>query len=176
MNFETILNGIPDYAKDIKLNFSSMINNHAGLTDSQFAGAVLVAAIATKNGVLTKYVHQAVLTQLADNEFNAVHAAAAIMGMTNIYYRFTDLVADTSYSTMAAGLRMNILRDPGVDKIDFEMWSLVASVIGGCHKCVSSHEQQLIKHEVAKETVQLLAKIAAVINSLSCIQIIEVSK
>lgn len=176
MNFETVLNGIPDYAKDIKLNLSSMVNNHAGLTDSQFAGAVLVAAIATKNSVLTKYMTQAVANQLSENEINAVYAAAAIMGMTNIYYRFTDLVDDPSYSTMAAGLRMNILRDPGVDKIDFEIWSLVASVIGGCHKCVSSHEQQLIKHGIAKEIVQSLAKIAAVVNSLSCVQIIEISK
>lgn len=176
MNFDVILNGIPDYAKDIKLNFSSMINNHGGLSDSQFAGSVLVAAIATKNSALTKYVHQSVVNQLAENEINAVHAAAAIMGMTNIYYRFTDLVDDPSYSTMAAGLRMNILRDPGVDKIDFEMWSLVASVIGGCHKCVSSHEQQLIKHGVTKEIVQLLAKISSVMHSLSCVQVIEVSK
>jgi alkyl hydroperoxide reductase subunit D len=176
MNFEAILNGIPAYAKDIKLNLSSMVTNHSTLSDSQFAGAVLVAAIATKNSGLTKLVNQAVAGTLQGSELEAVRAAVAIMGMTNIYYRFTDLVDDPSYATMPAGLRMNILRDPGVDKLDFEMWSLVASVIGGCHKCVSSHEQQLIKHGISKETIQLLAKIAAVIHSLSCIHTIEVSK
>lgn len=176
MNFEVILNGIPAYAKDIKLNLSSMVTNHSALSDSQFAGSVLVAAIASKNSGLTKLVNQAVDETLQENELDAVRAAAAIMGMTNIYYRFTDLVDDPSYATMPAGLRMNILRDPGVDKLDFEMWSLVASVIGGCHKCVSSHEKQLIKHGISKETVQLLAKIAAVIHSLSCIHTIEISK
>lgn len=176
MNFETILTNVPDYAKDIKLNLSSLINNHSPLTDSQFAGSVLAAALACKNFALNQYVNQAVSTQLAANELNAVHSAVAIMGMTNIYYRFTDLVDDTSYSTMPAGLRMNILRDPGVNKIDFEMWSLVVSIIGGCHKCVSAHEQQLIKHGIAKETVQLLAKIAAIMHSLACIQAIEISK
>lgn len=176
MNFETILTNIPDYAKDIKLNLSSLINNHSPLNDSQFAGSVLAAAIACKNTALAKYVTQAVITQLEPNEMNAVHSAVAIMGMTNIYYRFTDLVDDTSYTTMPAGLRMNILRDPGVNKIDFEMWSLVVSVIGGCHKCVSSHEQQLIKHGITKETVQLLAKIASIVHSLACVQVIEISK
>lgn len=176
MNFENILTSVPDYAKDIKLNLSSLVNNHTPLSDNQFAGSVLAAAIATKNATVVKYVNQAVNTQLTANELNAVHAAVAIMGMTNIYYRFTDLVDDPSYATMPAGLRMNILRDPGVDKIYFEMWSLVVSIIGGCHKCVSSHEQQLIKHGITKETVQLLAKIAAVVHSLSCVQIIEVSK
>ena len=176
MNFEVILNGIPAYAKDIKLNLSSMVTNHSALTDSQFVGSVLVAAIASKNSGLTKFINQAIAENLQEKELDAVRAAAAIMGMTNIYYRFTDLVDDPSYATMPAGLRMNILRDPGVDKLDFEMWSLIASIIGGCHKCVSSHEQQLIKHGVSKETVQLLAKIAAVIHSLSCIHTIETSK
>lgn len=176
MNFETIQNGIPEYAKDIRLNFSSLINNHAGLSESQFAGAVLTAAIASKNTALAKYMHQAVKEQLQDNELNAVHSAIAIMGMTNIYYRFTDLVDDASYAAMPAGLRMNILRDPGVAKVDFEIWSLVASIIGGCHKCVSSHEQQLIKHGISKEVVRLLARIAAVIHSIACIQVIEISK
>lgn len=176
MNFETIITNIPDYAKDIKLNFSSLINNHSPLNDSQFAGSILAASLACKNTALAKYVTQAVITLLEPNEMNAVHSAVAIMGMTNIYYRFTDLVDDTSYTTMPAGLRMNILRDPGVNKIDFEMWSLVVSVLGGCHKCVSSHEQQLIKHGITKETVQLLAKIASIVHSLACVQVIEISK
>lgn len=176
MNFETILANVPDYAKDIKLNLSSLINNHSPLNDNQFAGSILAAALACKNTSLAKYVKQAVATQLQPNEVNAVHSAVAIMGMTNIYYRFTDLVDDPSYATMPAGLRMNILRDPGVDKIDFEMWSLVVSIIGGCHKCVSAHEQQLIKHGITKETVQLLAKVAAIMHSLACVQVIEISK
>ncbi len=176
MNFETILNAVPDYAKDIKLNLSSLANNHAPLTDTQFAGSVLVAAVATKNSALSKHIKQAVSDTLKDAEINGVYAAASIMAMTNIYYRFQDLVEDKSYSTMPAGLRMNILRDPGVDKIDFEMWSLVASIIGGCHKCVTAHEQQLVKNGITKETVQILAKIAAVINSLATVQVIEVSK
>ena len=177
MNFENILNAIPDYAKDIKLNVSSLINNHAALTDSQFAGSILVAAIASKNGVLTKHIRQAISNSLNETELNGAYAAASIMAMTNIYYRFTDLVSDPSYGTMPAGLRMNILANHGIDKTTFEMWSLVVSIINGCHKCVTAHEQTLIKqHNVAKETIQLLAKIAAVIHSLATVQIIELGK
>ena len=113
MNFEVILNGIPAYAKDIKLNLSSMVTNHPALTDSQFAGSVLVAAIASKNSGLTKFINQAIAENLQEKGTRR-SAAAAIMGMTNIYYRFLQiLVDDPSYATMPAGLRMNILRDPG---------------------------------------------------------------
>ena len=176
MNIETILNAIPDYAQDIKLNLSSVLNNHSGLTEVQFAGSILVATIATKNTILSKHIHQALSDALQVEEINAAHAAATIMAMTNIYYRFQDLVSDPSYATMPAGLRMNILRSPGVPQIDFEMWSLVASVINGCHKCVTAHEQQIVKHGIAKESVQLLAKIAAVIHALASVQLIEASK
>jgi alkyl hydroperoxide reductase subunit D len=176
MNFEVILNATPDYAKDIKLNLSSLVANHNPLSDNQFAGAVLAAALATKTNGLAKHVTSAVSATLSPNELTAVYAAVALMGMTNIYYRFTDLVSDPSYASMPAGLRMNILRDPGVDKLDFEMWSLVVSIIGGCHKCVTAHEQQLIKHGISKETVQMLAKIASIVHSLACIHTIEVSK
>jgi alkyl hydroperoxide reductase subunit D len=176
MNFENILTAIPDYAKDIKLNLSSLANNHTPLSEQQFAGSVLVASIASKNTILSKHIHNAIGDQLTAEETAAAHAAATIMAMTNIYYRFQDLVSDPSYSTMPAGLRMNILRAPGVAAIDFETWSLVASIINGCHKCVTAHEQQLIKHGITKETIQLLAKIAAVIHSLATVQLIEASK
>lgn len=176
MNFETILNNIPEYAKDIKLNLSSLINNHAPLSDNLFVGSVLAAAFATKDVTLSRDVSEVVQDLLKPNEVNAVHSAVSIMGMTNIYYRFTDLVEDKSYATMPSGLRMNILRDPGVDKVDFEAWSLVVSIIGGCHKCVTAHEQQLVRHGMSKESVQLLAKIASVMNSLSAVMVIENSK
>ena len=84
MNFEAILNGIPAYAKDIKLNLSSMVTNHSTISDSQFAGAALVAAISTKNSGLTKLINQAVAGTLQENELDAVRAAAAIMGMKPI--------------------------------------------------------------------------------------------
>lgn len=177
MNFENILNALPDYAKDIKLNLSSLANNHSGITDVQFAGSVLVAAIASKNGALSKHIRQSIASTLNETEINAAHSAVSIMAMTNIYYRFTDLVNDPSYATMPAGLRMNILANHGIDKVTFEMWSLVVSIINGCHKCVTAHEQVLVKqHGVAKETIQLLAKIAAVIHSLATVQIVELSK
>ncbi len=177
MNFETILNAIPDYAKDIKLNLSSMINNHGALSDNQFAGSLLVAAIASKNAPLVKYIRQAIGSSLSEPELNGAYTAASIMAMTNIYYRFTDLVNDPSYATMPAGLRMNLLTNHGIDKTTFEIWSLVVSIINGCHKCVAAHEQVLVKqHDISKETIQLLAKIAAVVHSLAAVQLIEASK
>ena len=67
----------------------------------------------------------------------AARAAAAIMGMNNIYYRFLHLVEDAEYQTMPARLRMNVIGNPGIDKLDFELLSLAVSAVNGCGLCVT---------------------------------------
>ncbi|GEL19010.1 hypothetical protein [Pseudonocardia asaccharolytica] len=38
---------------------------------------------------------------------------------------------------------MQVIGNPGVDKEDFEFWSLAVSTIGGCGVCLESHEKVL---------------------------------
>jgi alkyl hydroperoxide reductase subunit D len=165
---ETILNSLPGYAKDIKLNLSSLTNNHQYITDEQFYGVVLASAFASKNQELITAANNTIANQLDHTMLNGVKAAASIMAMTNIYYRFTDLVNNENYIKMSAGLRMNIIREHGVNNVDFEMWCLAVSIINGCSMCVSSHEKQLVKqHNISPEAIQLIAKISAVIHALA---------
>jgi alkyl hydroperoxide reductase subunit D len=174
MSFKLLYNIIPEYANDISHNLKELVENHEGLSDSQFAGSILVAAIASKNEALIAQVHKLAASILTEIELKSAYAATSLMAMTNIYYRFVDLVSDKSYLTMPAGLRMNILKNHGGNNLDFEMWALVVSVINGCHRCTEAHEQALIKqHNVTKKTIQLLAKIAALIHSVATTQEIE---
>ena len=55
--------------------------------------------------------------RLSPQALGAAKAAAAIMGMNNIYYRFTHLVSSPDYKTMPARLRMNVIANPGVESI-----------------------------------------------------------
>ena len=162
-----ILENLPEYAKDIRLNMTSLINNYGALNQEQFYGTLLASSLASKNKTIVAAVHNETSTYLNDKSIAGVHAATTIMAMTNIYYRFTDLVEDDSYGRMPAGLRMNIMRDHGVNKIDFEIWSLAVSIINGCSMCISSHEKQLLNHGISKETIQLVAKIAATTHALA---------
>src|SRR3984885_12451542 len=90
-----------------------------------------------------------------------IWAAAAVMGMNNIYYRFLHLVEDAEYKQMPARLRMNVLANPGIDKQDFELLSLAVSAINGCGTCVASHERQLRQHGMSGEGGQRAVRIAA---------------
>ncbi|MFN7095247.1 MAG: alkyl hydroperoxide reductase, partial [Burkholderiales bacterium] len=129
MLLDTILSCLADPVKDIKLNFSSLLNNHTLMSEQQFYGIVLASALASRNTYLTIAIRELVVPYLEEKALQAVEAAATIMAMNNIYYRFTDLIDDEQYSKIPAGLRMNVMRDHGVDSIDFELWSLAVSVI-----------------------------------------------
>jgi alkyl hydroperoxide reductase subunit D len=106
-------------------------------------------------------------SQLSPESLVAVRAAASIMGMNNIYYRFTHLVEDAEYETLRANLRMNVMANPGCGKVDFELASLAVSAINGCGKCVDSHEKTLRKHDVPAQTIQSAARIASVIHAVA---------
>jgi lipoyl-dependent peroxiredoxin subunit D len=133
MNVEQLKNELPDYAKDIKLNLSSVLSEagSADLNQKQIDSIALASAYATRNkDIIAAMVHQA-SKYLSPEEVNGVKAAVTIMAMNNIYYRFTHSMTDQAYHSMPAKLRMNVMANPGVDKIIFELNSLAVSAING---------------------------------------------
>jgi alkyl hydroperoxide reductase subunit D len=89
------------------------------------------------------------------------------MAMNNIYYRFVHLAGNADYRTMPARLRMNALARPGVEKADFELWSLAVSAINGCGMCIESHERALRQAGVTAESIQAAIRIAAVVHAVA---------
>ena len=106
-------------------------------------------------------------SSLAPEAATAAKAAAAIMGMNNVYYRSLHLITNPDYRTLPAKLRMNVIANPGVDKADFELWSLAVSAINGCGMCLDSHEAELRKHAVPNTSIQTALRIAAVVHAVS---------
>ena len=138
-----------------------------GLGEKQIAAIALATAIASRNASLTQAIEAWAEPQLDAAAVNAARAAAAIMGMNNIYYRFLHLVEDGEYQTMPARLRMNMIGNPGIDKLDFELLSLAVSAINGCGMCVTSHERKLREGGVSRETIQSAVRIASVIHAVA---------
>ena len=163
MSLEALRNRLPDYAKDQKLNLGGL-STEPTLTPQQRAGLFIASAIATRNAGVIRDIVAEFGPQLSAEALTAAKAAASIMGMNNIYYRFTHLVVG-DYAQMPAKLRMNVMARPGVEKVDFELWSLAVSAINGCGMCMESHEKILLQHGVSKEAVQAAVRIAAVVNA-----------
>lgn len=167
MNIQDIRGKLGDYAKDTKLNLSKYVTGDEveGLSANQAYGIALASAYATKNAELADAVTGQAEDTLSEADINAAKAAATIMGMNNIYYRFVHLVSDKQYGQMQAGLRMNVIANPGIERIDFELMSLAVSAINGCGMCIDAHVHEVSKGGVSKEGVQSTIRIASVINA-----------
>ena len=166
MTIDQIRAALPDYAKDLRLNLSALLNDNV-LTEQQRWGGLLATALAARNQSLSDAVAQEAATHLSPAAINAAKAAASIMAMNNIYYRFTHLASDKDYASMPARLRMNAIANPGVEKADFELWSLAVSAINGCGACIDAHDKTLREAGVSREAVQQAVKIAAVIHAVA---------
>lgn len=166
MSFDVLKSRLPDYAKDLRLNLGS-IATISSLTPQQLWGTALATAIAARNPDVIRAVEAEAGDKLSDQARTAARSAAAIMAMNNVYYRFTHLAKHPDFLTMPARLRMNVIANPGVDKIDFELWSLAVSAVNGCGRCIEAHEDTLLKAGVAKEAIQDAVRIAAIIVSVA---------
>jgi lipoyl-dependent peroxiredoxin subunit D len=166
---DAIRNAIPDYARDLKLNLGTVLapTGAPGLNEKQIWGVAVASAIASRNVGFAKQIEALAVGKLDESYLTASRAAAAIMGMNNIYYRFLHLVEDPDYSQMPARLRMNVIGNPGIDKVDFELLSLAVSAVNGCGMCIVAHEKQLRKHEVSREAIQSAVRIAATVHAVA---------
>ncbi|MFC6646218.1 carboxymuconolactone decarboxylase family protein [Granulicella cerasi] len=169
MALDDLIAGLPGYAKDLKLNFSSLVKQNTELTPQQLWGTVVATAIATRQPDLTAATIAQASTLLDANVIDAVKAAAAIMGMNNVYYRFHHLTDNEKYATLPARLRMNALRGHNVDHNDFELWCLAVSAVNACGKCVGSHEAVLRGKGVSEELINAAVRVTSVIHAIGVV-------
>lgn len=165
MNLEQVKALMPEYARDIKLNLSTVLGGTGtpGLTESQALGTALACAVAARSNALAAAVEAVAGDKLDPARRNAARAAAAVMAMNNVYYRFTHFVGDEEYRKLPARLRMNVIGNPGIEKAEFELYSLAVSAINGCEFCIQAHEKVVRDAGIGREGVQSAARIAAVI-------------
>jgi alkyl hydroperoxide reductase subunit D len=176
MTLDALRERLPPYARDLSLNLSSLANETT-LSEQQKWGAFVAAAYAVgQPDVVAAAETAAAQAGLSPQAATAAKAAAAIMGMNNVYYRALHLISNPEYRTLPARLRMNVIANPGVEKADFELWSLAVSAVNGCGMCLDSHEAELKAAGVTAQQVQAALRIAAVVNAVSRVLAADAAK
>lgn len=164
--FISLSQKLPEYAKDLRLNASSLMRETA-MTDQQKYGTLVACAHATGHPPLIEAAEEEARTYLSENAMNAARMAASLMAMNNIYYRFLHLCSRPDYRTMPARLRMNGIAAPGIEKVDFELICLAVSAINGCGMCIDAHEKILHDAGIAPDAIQASVRLAAVIHAIA---------
>lgn len=166
MSLTELARTLPDYAKDLRLNIGSLLSEPV-LNDQRKYGLLVACAHATGVRSLIEAAEVEAVPKLTPEALNAAKAAASIMAMNNVYYRFTHLAGNKDYAQMPAKLRMNVIGQPGIDKADFELFSLAVSAINGCGMCIDAHEKVLVQHGISAEIIQASVRMASVVQGVA---------
>jgi alkyl hydroperoxide reductase subunit D len=161
---EEVRSVLPDAAKDIRLNLQSVMEGGV-LGDGQRWGVAAACAIAARNPQLRDAVLRDARAQAGEAVIEDARAAAVLMGMNNVYYRFRHMVGKPSYAQKPARLRMQRLAQPLTNKVDFELYCLAVSALNGCEACVKAHEQVVVDGGLTEEHVSDAVRIASVVHA-----------
>lgn len=168
MSLSNLAVSLPLYAEDIKINIARLATDTV-LTDQQKWGCFLACAFAAGQKQVIWAVEDEAATIMSDSARNAARSAATIMAMNTVYYGAVNLLDNHDYREEPPGLSMLALANPGVDKIDFELWAFAVSALTNCGPCLNSHEAELHKRGVPIERLQAALRIASVVNAMSVV-------
>ena len=165
MSIENLRGTLPEYAKDQKLNLGTLTRS-TELSEQQLWGALLASAAATRNAKVIAEIAEEAKEHLSEEAVEAAYGAATVMAMNNVAYRAKGWLGD-DYANVKFGLRMNIISKPGVEKADFELWSLAVSAINGCEHCAVAHANTVREEGVTKEQAWEAVKVAGVVQAVA---------
>jgi alkyl hydroperoxide reductase subunit D len=168
MSLDTLKDLVKDYGKDIRINLDSVLTPEGapGLTETQIYGTFLASAYATQSEKLKELAEAIVQGKIGVEEIEGVKSAATIMGMNNIYYRYLHLLeGEEALKKLPAKLRMTVIGRPGIEKVNFELYSLAVSAITGCGMCINAHVHEVRKGGVEDLGIQSAIRIASVVHA-----------
>jgi lipoyl-dependent peroxiredoxin subunit D len=164
-DLERLRNLMPEPARDTKLNLQAVLQT-TSLTPAQFWGTAVASALASRNRELASAVIAEARSVVDQSVIDDAVAAATLMAMNNVYYRFRHFVAKETYSAKPARLRMNWIGKPRGAKADFELFSLAVSALNGCEMCVRSHEEKATAESgITDDQVHDAVRVASVIQA-----------
>lgn len=165
-HLDSLRQRLPEVAKDLKLNLSNTLSE-SSLTPDQLWGVAVACALASRNAELSSATLADASAAASAEAIEDGKAAAALMGMNNIYYRFRHMVGKEVYNSTPAKLRMTRIVKPLTNKTDFELFCLAVSAINGCEACVRSHEKIVTEGGLTPEQVNDAIRIAATMHAVA---------
>lgn len=164
-NIDKLREGFPDAARDIKINLQNVLQPGT-LSLEQTWGVAIACAWAARNRQLTDaLVADAKAKGVPDAVLEDAKAAAVMMGMNNVYYRFRHVIGKESYEQKPARLRMMRLKQVASNQVDFELFSAAVSSVNFCEACLKSYEAVVLEGGLTEDHVHDAIRIAATINA-----------
>jgi alkyl hydroperoxide reductase subunit D len=161
---ELLRETLPEVARDIKVNLQTVLGA-SSLSDGQKWGIAYATALASRNPRLRDAVREDAAQVVDAKVLEDARAAAVLMGMNNVFYRFRHMIGKSEYAQKPARLRMQRLAQPATSKADFELYCLAVSAVNGCEQCLQSHEKVVLEGGLSEDHVNDAVRIASVMHA-----------
>lgn len=162
-----LLARLPQEAKDLRINAKRVLGGES-LDAEQTAGTALAAAYYIRHPELTAaLLADAKAAGISDATLEDARAAASIMGMNTIYYRFRHLMNTDAYNQRAANLRMMRMKQVATNAANFELFSIGPAALAGCEMCLKAHEAAVKQGGLNEENVHDAVRISAVLHGVA---------
>jgi alkyl hydroperoxide reductase subunit D len=161
---------LPDELKDIRLNVAAVLTGE-NLQPAQALGTAFASARFVRSRNLADALESDIRAGLGDAATAVISdavAAAGLMAMNTVYYRFKHMLRKESYDARSPRLRMSRMAQPATSKLDFELMSLGCAALAGCELCIQNHEASLLHLGASEDACHDAVRIAAVINAVAC--------
>lgn len=155
---------IPEVARDLRVNLQTVLQEGGALSPAQRWGIAVACGHASRNRELAAALLAEAKGKVDAAVIEDAQAAAALMGMNNVYYRFRHFIARDEYKTRPARLRMQRIARPATSKVDFELFCLAVSAVNGCESCLRAHEKVALEGGLTEDHVNDAVRIAATIH------------
>lgn len=168
---ETMSEGETKYLRDLRVNVKNVLSS-INLQPKESYLLALSIAVNEKNDVLVKsFTDKAKELEATNAELAETIACASMLASNNVFYRFRHFTKETNpaYQTMPAGIKMNVMMNPVLDKELFELMSFAVSAVNGCESCVNSHEESVRKLGSSDARIFDAIRLASVIRGLALI-------
>ena len=154
MIFSELAKTLPDYAKDQRLNVSSLLAETAAHRPAEVGHPRRRRPACAYKPVIDAIDGRSRADKLTPEAMNAAKAAACDHGdeqhllslhLPGLAPRLQDDAGQAAHECH---------RPPGIDKADFELYCLAVSAINGCGMCIDLHEKVVREHGITAEQVQ----------------------
>lgn len=169
---DAVREALPEAAIDLRINLQSVLGEGALSPLQRWAVAVACAHASRAPDLARALAASARIACGADADaleaaLDDALAAAALMAMNNVYYRFRHLSKNAVHRQLPARLRMQRLVRTRGTRSDFELFCLAVSAIGGCEACIRAHEEVLERAGVGVTAIHDAIRIAATVHGVA---------
>jgi len=166
-NISELLAKLPEEAKDLRINAKRVLEGES-LDSEQTWGTALTSAYYIRQKELTAaLLADAKAAGVSEAVLEDARAAASIMGMNTIYYRFRHLMKTEAYNQRPANLRMMRMQQVATTKENFELFSIGPAALAGCEMCLKAHEAAVKKGGLNEDNVHDAVRIASVLHGVA---------